>query len=1062
MSTNENKTSVAIEAEVTGIDKVDSLGKSIEGLGQITDEAAQEELRHAEIIEASKNRQKMAAQEVLEAERKAALESQQIVAMAAAKKQEAMKAQMAEEDRQAAIVEASVNRQKMAAQELLAAEKLAYAEAEAASARAAAARELEAKAVEAFASRTKNALDNAFSTVGVRSTTAIEADILEVNQALMKLAANAKVSGADFDRAFAAGQARIAVLRAEMDSTGAASSKLAATTKTLAGEFNGLVAQLGGAFLAFQAGSMFVSANAQAESLTRTMTLLTGSSERAAAEMAYVRDAASRLGIEVGDASKSYAQLTAATKGTAMEGAGAREVFEAVSGAMASLGKSSAETNDALRAVNQMASKGTVQMEELKGQLGEALPGAMKAAANGAGLTVAELTKMIENGSVLAEDLLPALSKGLREMYGVGTAANETFSANMARLKNSFNDMLITVGSTGTFKALSEGLAVAAKGVAELTVGFVAAGQKIGIMAAAIANGDLSIRGWSDRAKQALGEVDAQTQQTLQKIDETGQATAKALAKSGEAAAAAGKQATESSGSWLKVANAYTQVEEASKKQIDNLKTLQAARDSEGTSLKAYADTYGTQVEKLDAATAAAKSHEAALRALDVQVQADLEISKSKLDSLEAERRLDGTLTESKEKLRETLQKTIESKQAEADKTTQATAAAHSATLQAEAATTVYGDHAKQVYALRDAWHAAETEYQRLSALNAQGVSVSTELKAADEARAKALLLYRDALADATAAAERHVTAERTASNLTEASLQNDKLRAETILEVARQRGNEKDIAEAQIAVWRIELQINEAQAEAARKEAEAILLVAKARRAELEASDALTPAKRAELDVMEASAKAKQFEAEKYDLLADRMRKLAYETRGLESSFGDLSSSADQAAASADRAASSYDGLASSIRSAGQAKDGFVRNTNGEIVTTGPDVRDLAVRNTQTPEQARFFEEDYNYFYRKASQDPANYSSMQGLQYGAIERQATEAAAAEAQRRAAASNQSNGGSQANGFQYGNAGRAVTVNINTGSGRSTQLHLADQASADALVRLLQTQLAARS
>lgn len=969
----------------------------------------------------------------------------------------AMAAQMAEEDRLAQIVEMNKTRQMLAAQELLEVEKRAYAEAQAAAARATAQRAEEAAAVEAYANRTKKALSDAFSTAGVRSTAAIEADILQVNQALLKLASNAKVSGADFDRAFAAGQARIEVLRAEMDSTGAASARLSATTKTLSGEFAGLVAQLGGVYLAFQAGGLFVTANAQAESLSRTMTLLTGSSEQAAAEMAYVREAANRLGIEVGDASKSYVQLMAATKGTALEGAGARDVFEAVSGAMASLGKSSAETNDALRAVNQMASKGTVQMEELKGQLGEALPGAMKAAANGAGLTVAELTKMVETGGVLAEDLLPALAKGLTDMYGVGKANNDTFVAQWARLKNSVTETMTVLGNTGVFAGLTSGLAAAAQAVGVLTTGFVAAGQKVGIMAAAIASGDLSLRGWSERTKQALGEVDARTAEALEKISKVSTSTAAAVTSAGDAAQQAGQKAAGSAGNWLQIENAYTQVEQASKKQIENLKTLQVAHDSEAAAAKSFADTFGTQVEKLDAATAATKTHEEALKALDAQVQADLEITKSKLAALEQERDSNGKLTEAKEKLRETLAKTIESKQAEADKTTQATAAAHSATLQAEAANSVYADHAKQVYALRDAWQAAETEYQRLSALNVQGVNVSGQLKAADEARAKALLLYRDALSDATAAAERHVAAEKSAASIQQSALQNDLYRANTILEVAKQRGNEKEIAQAQIAVWRIELEISEAQAVAARKEAEAMEIVAKAKRAELEASGGLTAAKKAELDLADANVKAKQLEAEKYDLVAERMRKLSYETRGLESSFGELSSSADQAAASADRAASSYDGLASSIRSAGQAKDGFVRNTKGDIVTTGPNVADLAARNTQTPEQARVFEEVFNYYYQKASQAPENYSSMQGFQYGAIEQQAAAAAAAEAQRRTAASASSTPTSSqpAVSAPTRSTSAPVVMNVNLGNIGTRTLKLDSYETANAVVSVLQ-------
>jgi len=42
-----------------------------------------------------------------------------------------------------------------------------------------------------------------------------------------------------------------------------------------------------------------------------------------------------------------------------------------------------------------MASKGVVSMEELRGQLGEALPGALQAAASGMGVTTVDLIKLV-------------------------------------------------------------------------------------------------------------------------------------------------------------------------------------------------------------------------------------------------------------------------------------------------------------------------------------------------------------------------------------------------------------------------------------------------------------------------------------------------------------------------------------------------------------------------------------------------------------------------------------------------------------------------------------------
>ena len=896
-------------------------------------------------------------------------------------------------------------------------------------------------------------IDNAFGVVGVRSTAQINAEIGRVNQALDALAREAKVTGTEFDRAWSAGQIQIAKLRAELSGAQPAVDQLGAGVKGLGGDFGRLATQIGGAFAAMQGGRAFIEANSQAETFARTMTVLTGSSEQAAAKMEYVRNASGRLGIDAQEAAKSYTQLTAATKGTALEGEGARQVFEAVAGAMASLGKSSAETNNALLAVNQMASKGTVSMEELKGQLGEALPGAMKAAANGAGLTVAELTKMVESGGVLAEDLLPALAKGLQEMYGVGKAENDTFVAQWARLKNSVNETMVVLGNTGVFAGLTEGLAAASNAVGVLSTGFVAAGQKIGIMAAAIASGDLSLKGWSERTKQALGEVDARTAESLEKLSKVATKTAAAVAGAGEAAEKAGKQAEGASAGWVAVDNAYTQVEQSSKKQIENLKALQGARDAEAAALKASADTYGTQAEKLAAAAKAAEMHEGAVRALSEQVRADLEIAKARLASLDQERNAEGNLTKDKEKLREELVKTIQAKQAEADKTAQATEASRAASNQAQAAAAVYADHSKQVYALRDAWQAAEVEYQRLAVANAKGANVASEMKAADEARAKALLLYRDALSDATAAAERHLESQRRAAGVQQSAAQNDLYRANTILEVAKQRGNEKEIAEAQIAVWRIELAISDAQAQAARLEAESMLLVAKAKRAELEASGALTEAKKAELALAEANVRAKQLEAEKYDLISERMRKLSYDTNELRSSFLELSSSTDEAGKSADRASSSYDGLRSSISAAAKAKDGWSRNTDGNIVTGGPDVAGLAAKYTRTPEQAREFQDLFNFYYKQASQKPENYSSTQGLQSAAIESEAVSRALVEAQRRTKPAAVSGGGSQVVKVYR------VDMTIN---GQRTVFNAADANSAESLVAALQRAQAATS
>jgi tape measure domain-containing protein len=182
------------------------------------------------------------------------------------------------------------------------------------------------------------------------------------------------------------------------------------------------------------------------------MQAITGSQQSANQELQHSRDLALRLGLDIESTTASYVQFTAATSGTALEGEKTATVFDAISSSMRVLNRSSAQTEGALKALEQMVSKGNVQAEELRGQLGERLPGAFNLAADAMGVTTKELNKMLENGNVLAADLLPKLADVLTKKYGPGLAValnspaqsfrnlkNETFEFSEA-LSNVFFD----------------------------------------------------------------------------------------------------------------------------------------------------------------------------------------------------------------------------------------------------------------------------------------------------------------------------------------------------------------------------------------------------------------------------------------------------------------------------------------------------------------------------------------------------------------------------------------------------------------------------------------------
>jgi tape measure domain-containing protein len=190
----------------------------------------------------------------------------------------------------------------------------------------------------------------------------------------------------------------------------------------------------------------FVSANIEVEKFTLAMTQISGNGAAAGRDLDYLRNVSDRLGLSVKDTAGSYVSLMAAAKGTALEGNETRLLFEAVSSAMGKLGKSSADTQGALLALQQAMSKGTVQAEEIRGQLAERLPGAFQIAARAVGATTAEFGKMLEGGKVIAEDFIPKFRAELNRTFG-DPGQIDTYTAAVNRMGNAWEKALQDIGA---------------------------------------------------------------------------------------------------------------------------------------------------------------------------------------------------------------------------------------------------------------------------------------------------------------------------------------------------------------------------------------------------------------------------------------------------------------------------------------------------------------------------------------------------------------------------------------------------------------------------------------
>lgn len=194
------------------------------------------------------------------------------------------------------------------------------------------------------------------------------------------------------------------------------------------------------------------------QGLGTALETITGSSVGAREEMKFLEEQAERLGLNLLETAQSYMQIAAAAKGTELAGDGTRQIFTAIAEASTVLQLSVDQTNGALRAIGQIMSKGKVQAEELRGQLGERLYGAFQLAARGMGITTAELDKMLEQGQVIAENFLPKFAAEIRKTFSDGVpAASMTARAEMNRFNNAILEIERTIAASGFLDGVTQG-----------------------------------------------------------------------------------------------------------------------------------------------------------------------------------------------------------------------------------------------------------------------------------------------------------------------------------------------------------------------------------------------------------------------------------------------------------------------------------------------------------------------------------------------------------------------------------------------------------------------------
>lgn len=179
------------------------------------------------------------------------------------------------------------------------------------------------------------------------------------------------------------------------------------------------------------------------DALDKALRAVTKTQEGYNESQEFILDISDRYGLEIRSLTENYTSYLAALQGTTLEGEKGRRIFESLNRVSAKLNLTQEKQNGVLNAFIQIISKGTVQAEELRGQLGDRLPGAFNIMARAIGVTTEELNQMLKDGEVIADQVLPKFAEELERTFGTQNLTRiNSLVAAQNRLSNEWTKFL--------------------------------------------------------------------------------------------------------------------------------------------------------------------------------------------------------------------------------------------------------------------------------------------------------------------------------------------------------------------------------------------------------------------------------------------------------------------------------------------------------------------------------------------------------------------------------------------------------------------------------------------
>jgi len=177
--------------------------------------------------------------------------------------------------------------------------------------------------------------------------------------------------------------------------------------------------------LAFVAGlpGQILDAAKNQQQYTNALKVSTQETGTFAKEMLFIDNVQRAFGLNLETTRNGFVKLYASMAPTGFDSGSIEKLFTGISAATAALQLTPDKAERVIYAFGQMASKGQIMSEELKGQLGDVLPGALSIFAKATGMSVKEFGKAMEDGEFTGNrfrEVFAKVSDELINRFGTG------------------------------------------------------------------------------------------------------------------------------------------------------------------------------------------------------------------------------------------------------------------------------------------------------------------------------------------------------------------------------------------------------------------------------------------------------------------------------------------------------------------------------------------------------------------------------------------------------------------------------------------------------------------